>query len=398
MSRAPASAASRDSERALVWLLHRDYAVKTTDRPAHDAQMRAAAAAAANWVRARRAAWTGTDVGQVLLDGCSLGESGSDAASGAGSILVEPAIVAGPTAFTAATAVEKAPPYMFTLAIHAFTLALHAARMLAEIARSFQLARALKLAWRVSTTLALVASLLALAVLGRQYWKLALQTQTAAKVRAAAAITPRREPIAAISTSTGQLHVTADPAPARVIVDGKPRGVTPLLIENLKVGSHSVVLQNAGGTVEESVSIAAGDTQELSESIYPGWLTLFAPFDVVVSEHGHEIALDEKHQLLLAPGPHDLRLENRTLGYEETRHVEMKPGAVASLSIAPPRSTLTVTSNAPAQVWLDGKLVGDTPVDIPVDLGTHALVVKHANGEQRQQSVTVTAKPLVVDM
>lgn len=390
MSRAPASAASRDSERALVWLLHGDYAVKTTDRPAHNAQMRAAAGAAANWVRARRATWTGeADAGRALLDGCSLGGSVSDPASGAGSILVEPAIVAGP----------KDPPYIFTLAIHAFTLALHAARMLAEIARSFKLARALKLAWRVSTTLALVASLLALAVLGRQYWKLAMQTQTAAKVRAAAAITPRREPIAAVSTSTGQLHVTADPAPARVIVDGKPRGVTPLLIENLKVGSHSVVLQNAGGTVEESVSIAAGDTQELSESIYPGWLTLFAPFDVVVSEHGREIALDEKHQLLLAPGPHDLRLENRTLGYEETRHVEMKPGAVASLSIAPPRSTLTVTTNAPAQVWLDGKLLGDTPLQaVAIDLGAHAVVVKRAGGGQRQINVTVTVKPVNLDV
>jgi hypothetical protein len=217
-------------------------------------------------------------------------------------------------------------------------------------------------------------------------------------VRAAADLTPPHVPMPAVSTSSGQLYVTADPAPARVIVDGKPRGVTPLLIEHLKAGSHSVVLQNASGTVEEWVTIAAGGTQELSESIYPGWLTLFAPFDVVISERGRAIALDEKHQLLLAPGAHDLRFENRALGYAETRHVDMKPGEVGSLSIAPPKSTMTVTSSAPAQVWLDGTLVGDTPVDVPVDLGTHALVVKYAGGDQRQRSVTVTTRPLVVDM
>jgi len=363
--------------------------------------MRAAAVAAAAWARTRRATWTGADVGRIHLDRTSLSEGGLGPAGAVRPARAEQPIAASPSAFDTTTAVEPKPPDISTLAANAFAVAAGAGRMLAAAARSvgsLNLVPAFKVVRRMSAALALVASLIALALLGREYWKIAMQSQTAAKVRAAADLTPPPAPTPAVSTRTGQLRITADPAPARVMVDGKPRGVTPLLIEHLKVGTHSVVLENTGGTVEESVTIAAGDTQELSESIYPGWLTLFAPFDVAISEHGRAIALDEKHQLLLAPGTHDLRVENRALGYDETRRVVMRPGATESLSIAPPKSTMTVTSSAPAQVWLDGALVGDTPVDVPVDLGTHALVVKHADGEQRQRSVTVTAKPLAIEM
>jgi hypothetical protein len=342
----------------------------TTD---HHAQVRAAAYAAASWGRARRATWTDPDADPA-------------AAFGVATTIAEPAttaVIADPMPAFVETE-EKEPPFVVTL--------------VKDAARSFEPAKVLRLTWRALTALAAIASIVALALIGREYWGVAMKTQTAAKVRAAAALTPPRTPAPAISVSTGQLHVTAAPKEARVIVDGTPRGVTPLLVENLKVGSHSVVLQSADGTVEESVKIAAGDTQELSGAIYPGWLTLYSPFDVVVSERGRALALDERHQVLLAPGPHDLRIENRALGYEETRHVDIRPGESPSLSIVPPKSTMTVTTGAPAQVWIDGTLVGDTPVDVAVELGTHALVVKYASGEQRQQSVTITAKPLTVEM
>jgi hypothetical protein len=40
-------------------------------------------------------------------------------------------------------------------------------------------------------------------------------------------------------------------------------------------------------------------------------------------------------------------------------------------------------------------LLGDTPLDaVPVDLGTHTVLVKSAAGGQRQLPVKVTTKPL----
>jgi hypothetical protein len=357
-----------------------------TDRQAH---VRAAAYAAASWVRARHATWTDPEADPAAAFGpttaVDFGMGGRFAVLGGAADGEHE---------------EKESPYLVTLAkTVANTVAKTVTKTLPEKARSLQFAGAIRLGRRASTAFVVAASVMSLAMIGREYWQLALRTPVAAKVREAAVIAPPKTTTPAVNTSVGQLHITATPASARVTIDGKPRGVTPLLVENLKVGTHAVVLQSADGTVEESIKITGGDTQELAESIYPGWLAVYSPFDVVITERGRALALDERHQLLLSPGEHTLRIGNFSLGYDDTQRVSIKPGAVAALSIAPRKSTLTVTTKSPAEVWLDGKLLGDAPLDaVPVDLGTHALVVKYASGEQRQQSVRVTAKPLAVEM
>lgn len=201
------------------------------------------------------------------------------------------------------------------------------------------------------------------------------------------------------SKPTGTLLVSAEPSGARVIVDGTVRGVTPLTIEDLTVGSHAVALESAKGSIERSVTIKAGETARLEEVIYAGWLAVFSPFDLAITEGTHPIRLDDRSQILLPPGPHEIRLENRALGFEEVRRVEVKPGEVTSLSVVPPRSALTVTATAPAEVWLDRVHVGQTPlVELPVELGTREVMVKNAAGDERRLTVTVTVKPATLNI
>jgi PEGA domain-containing protein len=357
-----------------------------TDREVH---VRAAAFCAASWVRARRATWTDPEADPAAV---AFGTT-TPVDFGMGGRF---AVLGGPTEEEGET---KAPPYLVTLAKTVASTVTETLTKTLEKARSLQVAGAIKLGRRASTALIVAASVMSLAMIGREYWQLVSRTPVAAKVREATAIAPPKTAAPAVDTSVGQLRITSTPASARVTIDGKPRGVTPLLVESLKPGTHSVVLQSTEGTVEESIKITGGDTQELAEAIYPGWLALYSPFDIVISERGRPLALDERHQLLLSPGEHILRIGNWALGYDETKHVTIRPGAVAAVSIAPPKSTLTVTTNSASQVWMDGKLLGDTPLEaVPVDLGTHALVVKYASGEQRQRSVTVTAKPLTIEM
>ena len=339
--------------------------------------MRAAAFAAASWVRARRATWTDAEADPaatfVATTAVDFGMGGRFA------------VLGGPEE---GSLEEKAPPYVLTLARTV-------TQTLVERARSLQFATAMRLGRRASAAFVVAASVMSLAMIGREYWQLAMRTPVAAKVREAAVIAPPKATAPAVDTTVGQLRITATPGSARVAIDGKPRGVTPLLVENLKVGTHAVVLQSAAGTVEESVKITGGDTQELAESIYPGWLAVYSPFDVVITERGRALALDEQHQLLLSPGEHNLRIGNYELGYDQTQRVAIKPGAVAALSIAPPKSTLTVRANSPSEVWMDGNLLGDTPLDaVPVDLGTHTVVVKRAAGGERRFPVKITIKPL----
>ena len=194
--------------------------------------------------------------------------------------------------------------------------------------------------------------------------------------------------------ATGRLHVQSDPPGAKVLIDGVARGETPLRLDDVTVGTHAVVIERAGGSIRRSVTVGAGETTKVSEALVPGWITVFAPFELTVSEGSHAVHLDDRHQAILPPGSHELRLENRALGFEDTRKVEVRPGASLPLSIVPPRSTLTVTSTTPAEVWLDGTLVGGTPlVNLPVDLGTREVLVKSADGRERRLTTVVTVKP-----
>ena len=101
---------------------------------------------------------------------------------------------------------------------------------------------------------------------------------------------------------TGALFVSAEPVGAKVLVDGTARGVTPLTIDDLASGAHTVVLESAKGSVHRSVTIKAGETTQLAETIFAGWLTVFSPFELTITEGTRAIRLDDRHQVMLPPG------------------------------------------------------------------------------------------------
>ena len=197
---------------------------------------------------------------------------------------------------------------------------------------------------------------------------------------------------------TGSVKVTTTPAGARVTVDGKPHGVTPVTVSDLSPGNHEVTLESSAGTVRRTVTVAVNQTATLEESIFSGWLAVYAPFEIVISEANRVLRPDERGQVLLPPGLHDLRVSNRTLGYEATWNVEIKPGETTNLRVTPGPSKLTVTSPEAAEVWVDGTKVGDTPLNAaPVPLGTHDVLVKRASGGERRYTITVGVKPFTLN-
>jgi len=123
-------------------------------------------------------------------------------------------------------------------------------------------------------------------------------------------------------------------------------------------------------------------------------VAILAPFDLKISEGSRSLRTDDRSQVLLPPGPHELQFENRALGYQEVRHVDVRPGETTQLSVAPPQSKATFTATMPAEVWLDGKSVGLTPlIDLPVGIGTHHVRMKSGSLE-RQFTITATMTPL----
>jgi hypothetical protein len=195
---------------------------------------------------------------------------------------------------------------------------------------------------------------------------------------------------------SGRLRIASN-APAEVLVDGTSRGLIPMTID-LPAGSHRVVLKSDKGSVERSVTIQSGESSEINESIFSGWVALTAPIDMTISEGGHALKRDERGWAILAPGPHDIHLDNGVLGVHEARHVVITPGDTTRISFAPPTSTISLTTTEPAEIWIDGAAAGAAPlVDRPIPLGVHDIRVRSALHE-RWRRVTATVQPLEVQV
>jgi hypothetical protein len=197
----------------------------------------------------------------------------------------------------------------------------------------------------------------------------------------------------------GRLIVRSEPEGARVLVDGKDRGVTPLTLDDVPLGSHTVVLQSNEGSVRRTVSVATDKDALVTESIFAGWVKVFAPFELEVTEGSRTLRLDDQQQTMLSPGVHELRFENSALGYSDTRRVEVQPGETATLSLVPPPSMLSVVASAAATVIIDGQQVGETPLtNHPIALGTRDIIVRSATGDERRFTRTVTVAPVSIDV
>ena len=127
----------------------------------------------------------------------------------------------------------------------------------------------------------------------------------------------------------------------------------------MSVGSHAIIIDSDKGSVRRTVEVTSERATTVSETIFSGFLKVFAPFELSVSEAGRSLRLDDHSQLMLSPGVHDLRFENKDLAFFGTRKVEIEPGKTATITLTPGGSALSVTATAPAEVFVDGQRVGD---------------------------------------
>jgi hypothetical protein len=131
------------------------------------------------------------------------------------------------------------------------------------------------------------------------------------------------------------LSVTTTPTGAKVSVDGHAYGTTPLLIDPLAAGPHTVVISSRQGIVRRTVRIDDDKTTELSEAITEGWVQILCPFEVTVSENGQPLWLYD-NTVKLPAGTHHLRFENQQMNYVSEQDVVVNPGGQTTVSIVPP--------------------------------------------------------------
>jgi hypothetical protein len=127
-----------------------------------------------------------------------------------------------------------------------------------------------------------------------------------------------------------------------------------------------------------------------------GWVAVTAPFEISITNADEPVTLDPTGRGMLMPGKYQLRFRNAELGYDETRAIEVRATATTTVNLRP-QTTISVSSNEPADVLIDGKPVGQTPYDGPLSFGTHTVTVKTAGG-QRETTINATMKPVQLDI
>lgn len=209
-----------------------------------------------------------------------------------------------------------------------------------------------------------------------------------------------------VSGPTGGLRVQTEPAHLPVLIDGTPRGVSPVAIDRLQPGEHEISVRTSAGIVRRTVSIQPRETLSLIVSstappadpsaVSAGWMSVSSPVPLQLREGGKVIGTSESDRLMLTAGDHDIEFANEALGFTARRTVRVTAGKTAATKIDLPNGVLSINAQPWAEVWIDGERIGETPIgNLSRRIGNHEVVFRHPElGERRETVVIAVGKPV----
>jgi serine/threonine protein kinase len=193
----------------------------------------------------------------------------------------------------------------------------------------------------------------------------------------------------------GELDLTSKPEGATVTIDGESVGTTPWLGE-LTEGEHRLRLSRPGySPVEQRIAVSAGETLKQSLQLTPRQRNV----EVTISANpGTEIYVDGESagkippnvNLTLSTGRHTIRYVIADYA-EHQETVDVLPNRENTFSHRFPLfGSVRIVATPYAQVHLDGKDMGFTPVNVErFPEGAHELTLSREGYETVQETITV---------
>jgi hypothetical protein len=230
------------------------------------------------------------------------------------------------------------------------------------------------------------------------------------------------------NAASGTLELSTSPSDVIAVIDGQPRGATPLTIA-LDPGAHTVELRGPGEPKTISITISPGmkvsqyvelgreadPAEEALDGVRPvnlplspiqpvetgapappspvenGTVLVQSAVDIQVFDSGAFVGSGAE-PLVMRPGRHELELLNRDLGIRQPAVVEVVAGRNSIVSPSLPNGTLSLNAIPWAEVWIDGERVGETPIgNVALRVGSHDIVFRHPELGERRQTIVVTA-------
>jgi len=227
----------------------------------------------------------------------------------------------------------------------------------------------------------------------------ASERRIALKVDANARVTENVD-MPAAAASTGVIEVTSEPAGARVSLDGSHAGATPLTLRNVAAARHTLVIASGGSSVNRSVEVAAGTTASVfvalgqpAVSSGTGTIAVESPIELRILENGQLLGLSNGAPIAVRAGRHQFDLINEGVEFRTSRTVSIDSGKTARLSVTLPNGALSVNALPWAEVFVDGRSIGVTPLGaVALPVGSHEIVWKHPQLGEKRRTVVVGAQ------
>lgn len=183
------------------------------------------------------------------------------------------------------------------------------------------------------------------------------------------------------SLLAGTVSISTDPSGADVYFDDKYIDTSPVFIQNVMAGTHSIRVEKEGYTTAYQVmhlDIQETVSKEIVMTKQTGYLALSANVD------GAAVYADKtlvgytplSSALTLDAGKHDILVTKENY-YDERRQVTIEQGKTetCAVKLSPVISSVEITSEpAGASVLIDGNPAGVTPLSVDkLTLGSHVL-------------------------
>ena len=191
----------------------------------------------------------------------------------------------------------------------------------------------------------------------------------------------------------GTLMLTSNPSNATVIIDGQVIGNTPMLIDDIWEGEHTVTLKYdenyKNKTITKDITITEGDTTSLNMGIFGSLNVNSTPLGAAVYIDGNRVGNTPLYIPELIIDEHEVTVEydklwSKTKKISETKKVYIKEDTHEELSfdIEDSYQVINIKTNPEiSAVYIDGEAIGTTPGAFIIPSGDHVISFKYNDND-----------------
>ena len=183
--------------------------------------------------------------------------------------------------------------------------------------------------------------------------------------------------IEAPTAITGMLDISSIPVKANVYLNGKHYGTTPRIISDLLIGDYTLKLEKEGyASVTKNITIEENQTLTIKEQLPTGKEVV-----IKTDKAGDKIFIDDNYvgetplTINLSYGVHSIKAVRDS--QTATKTIEVKTTSVRDELVLAFGKMIKITSDHYGDdIYIDGKKVGQTPMNIDFSLGKHEVEVR----------------------